>query len=62
PGSFSFELYKVDVDGRNLERITFSEGFNAFPMFSKDGKKVVWTSNRGAKNRREFNIFVAEWK
>lgn len=62
PGSFSFELYKIDIDGKNLERITFSGGFNAFPMFSKDGKKLIWTSNRGTKIRREFNIFVAEWK
>jgi Periplasmic component of the Tol biopolymer transport system len=62
PGTFSFELYKIDLDGKNLERITYSEGFNSFPMFSKDGKMIIWTSNRGGKDRRTFNVFVAEWK
>lgn len=61
PGSFSFELYKVDIDGKNLQRITYSDGFNAFPMFSKDGKKLIWTSNRNSHKKREFNIFMAEW-
>ncbi len=61
PGSFSFELYVVDIHGRNLQRITYSNGFNSFPMISRDGRKIVWTSDRNAKGRREFNIFVADW-
>ena len=61
PGSFNFELYKVDIDGKNLQRITFSGGFNAFPMFRKDGRKIIWTSSRGVKGKREFNIFMADW-
>ena len=62
PGTFNFELYKIDIDGKNLERITYSEGFNSFPMFSRDGKRLIWTSNRGSKDRREFNVFMADWK
>jgi TolB protein len=62
PNSFNFELYKIDIDGKNLERITYSNGFNSFPMFSKDGKKIIWTSNRNGKTRRDFNIFIADFK
>ncbi len=61
PNSFNFELYKIDIDGKNLERITYSNGFNSFPMFSKDGKKLIWTSNRNGKSRRDFNVFVADF-
>jgi Tol biopolymer transport system component len=31
-------------------------------MFSRDGKRLIWTSNRGGKDRREFNVFMADWK
>jgi Tol biopolymer transport system component len=30
-------------------------------MFSRDGRQLVFTSNRGAAGPREFNIFVADW-
>jgi TolB protein len=30
-------------------------------MFSPDGKKLVWVSDRNAKARGEFNIFIADW-
>jgi hypothetical protein len=30
-------------------------------MFSPDGKRVVWASNRNAKVRGETNIFIADW-
>ncbi|MCS7245862.1 MAG: hypothetical protein N2504_02405 [candidate division WOR-3 bacterium] len=61
PNTFNFELYKIDIDGKNLERITYSNGFNSFPMFSNDGKKIIWTSNRNGKTRRDFNIFIADF-
>jgi Tol biopolymer transport system component len=30
-------------------------------MFSRDGKKLVWASNRTAKSRGETNIYIADW-
>ena len=61
PGSSQFELYAVGRDGRALERITFVGGFNAFPQFSPDGKKLVFISNRNAKAPHEINVFIADW-
>jgi Tol biopolymer transport system component len=35
--------------------------FNSFPMFSPDGKRLVWVSDRNAKEPGEFNVFLADW-
>jgi len=48
-------------DGSGVEQVTFGGVFNAFPMFSRDGKRVVFVSDRNAKSRYEFNIFLADW-
>lgn len=61
PARRSFDLYLVSVDGTDLERVTYTGGFNSFPMFSKDGQKLVWASSRNARVPHEFNIFVADW-
>jgi TolB protein len=60
-GMGNFELWTVKLDGSGLERITYSDGFDGFPMFGPDGKKLVWASNRNAKAPHETNIFIADW-
>lgn len=60
-GRPSFHLYLVGDDGAGLERLTFEGQFNSFPMFSPDGKRVVWVSDRNAKQPGEFNVFLADW-
>jgi Tol biopolymer transport system component len=60
-GRPSFHLYLVGDDGTGLERLTFDGQFNSFPMFSPDGKRVVWVSDRNAKQPGEFNVFLADW-
>ncbi len=56
-----FHLYLVGDDGADLERVTVEGHFNSFPMFSPDGKRLVWVSDRNAKEAGEFNIFLADW-
>ncbi|MGH9661264.1 MAG: TolB family protein [Bryobacteraceae bacterium] len=56
-----FELYRINTDGSGLEQITRFGGFTSFPEFSPDGKKLVFSSDSKAKDRYEFNIFVADW-
>jgi Tol biopolymer transport system component len=58
----NFDLYLINVDGTGLEQITFSEQFDGFPMFSPDGRKLIWASNRNSPVPTDTNLFIADWK
>jgi len=69
PRSRNFELYLVNASDSmatadRLERITIFDSFDGFPMFSPDGTKLLFASNRNAKSEGETNVFVADfsWK
>jgi F-type H+-transporting ATPase subunit beta len=55
------DLYMIGADGTGLERITFTEDFDGFPVFSPDGRWLVWGSNRNAAHEGNTNVFIAEW-
>jgi len=57
----SFALYLVNVDGSNLERVTWADGFASFPMFTRDGKRLVFCASRGATSPRGLDVFTADW-
>jgi len=61
PTGRDFEIYMIKVDGTGLERITYSEGFDGFPVFSPDGRYLVFGSNRNQAMEGETNVFIAEW-
>jgi len=67
PRSENFELYLIDVSASmagadKLQQITFSPTFDGFPMFSPDGRKLIWAANRHSSKPHETNLFVADWK
>jgi Tol biopolymer transport system component len=56
----NFDLWSVRDDGTGLEQITYEPTFDGFPMFSPDGKQLVFASNRHSQKRGDTNIFLAE--
>lgn len=59
-GFGNFELYLVDSAGqREPVRVTHTDGFDGLPVFSPDGKKLCWTSNRTADKASQ--LFLANW-
>ena len=61
PQGRKFDLYMVDVDTKEVERITYNDTFDGFPMWTHDGKKLVFASNRDNAKPHETNIFITDW-
>lgn len=61
PKGRNFDLYLVNIHTLETERVTSYEGFDGFPMFSHDGKTLVFASNRFGKVKGDTNVFIADW-
>ncbi len=60
-GPPTFHLHLINDDGTGMEQVTAAGRFNSFPMFSPDGKRLVWASDRNVSEKGEFNLFIADW-
>ncbi len=59
-GHANFELYIVDSEGlQEPVRVTDNPGFDGIPVFSPDGKQLVWTSGRTTSGQSQ--LFRGEW-
>jgi Tol biopolymer transport system component len=56
----NYDLYLMTFDGKHSTRITFDPAFDGLPVFSPDGKKLMWTSKRGGL--AEPQIFLADFQ
>ena len=61
PRGRNFDLWAVNADGSGLEQITFNPTFDGFPMFSPDGRRLAFCSNRHNAKAGDTNVFVADW-
>ena len=41
------DIYLVDIDGKNLTRLTSSSAHDLYPSWSPDGKRIVYQTNEG---------------
>ena len=57
----NIDVFLINLDGSGLEQVTFNDTFDGFPMFSPDGRHIVFASNRNAKAEGETNVFIADW-
>ena len=49
------DIWSVNADGTDLEQLTTGAGFNSDPVFSADGSKIFFTSNRDG-NREIYSM------
>jgi Tol biopolymer transport system component len=54
----NLEIFVIDADGSNLKQVTNLNAASFAPFFHPDGKRIIFSSNYGSKNRREFNLFL----
>ena len=55
----NYDLFMMTVDGESLTRITSDPAFDGLPVFSPDGKRLMWTSKRNGLD--EPQIFIADF-
>jgi hypothetical protein len=66
PRSATYDLYTMEIThdgdkfaGSNPQRITFEKGTDILPVFSPDGKKLMWTSTRAADGTSQ--LWIGDW-
>lgn len=55
----NFDLYIMRDDGSELHRVTSDAAFDGLPVFSPDGRYLMWTSTRGGLDAPQ--VFIAEF-
>jgi aminopeptidase YwaD len=57
-----FDVWMVKRGGGEPAKVTLAPGFDGFPMFSPDGKWLMFASNRATEpGKTDTNLFVARW-
>jgi TolB protein len=51
----NYEIYKMQMDGKEQTRITYDDGDDIFPHFSPNGNKIVFCSNRTGN----YQLYIA---
>ncbi len=54
------DIYVMKTDGSNVRRLTDNGAANFCPLFTADGKKIVWSSNVGDPKGREFDLWMTD--
>lgn len=59
-GHHNYEVYLMNIDTGKQQRITYSPRFDGLPVISKDGKSMMWTSQRTPSGNSQ--VFIADFK
>ena len=51
------QIYVATADGSNVKQLTEGSS-NANPAWSPDGRKIIFSSNRGKKNEGDYDLWV----
>lgn len=55
-------IFAISGDGKSLEQVSFSRSYDAYPVFSPDGKRIAWASSRKSRSGASFDTFIADWQ
>ncbi len=59
-GEHAFELYIADTQGQHAPvRVTYDRGFDGLPVFTPDGKTLIWSSTRADGSTAQ--LVAARW-
>jgi Tol biopolymer transport system component len=59
-GHRNYEVYLLNIESGDLRRVTFSPRFDGLPVISPDGRRMMWTSQRGADGSSQ--IFLGDFR
>jgi Tol biopolymer transport system component len=59
-GHQNYEIYWMDTVTGQQERITYRDGFDALPVLSSDGSRLLWTS-KGRTADSTSQLFIADF-
>ncbi len=54
----TLEIFVMDADGKNMKQVTNLGKASFAPFFHPDGKRIIFSSNYGSKDGRDFNLFI----
>jgi Tol biopolymer transport system component len=54
----ALEIYTMDADGKHMKQITNLGKASFAPFFHPDGKRIIFCSNYGSKDGRNFDLFL----
>jgi Tol biopolymer transport system component len=58
--SYMMDIYLMNADGSNVERLTTERGYDGGPFFSPDGKKITW--RRFSRNGQTAEVMTMDLK
>ncbi len=58
-GHRNYEVYLLNIETGFSHRVTHSPRFDGLPVFSPDGTKMMWTSQRGSLG--DSQVFIADF-
>ncbi|HEU5179394.1 MAG TPA: M28 family peptidase [Candidatus Polarisedimenticolia bacterium] len=54
----SLEIYRMKADGTGIHRLTSNGAANFCPTFTADGSRILYASNAGSDDGREFELYL----
>ena len=57
-GDKRFDLFKMDSDGKNVLRLTTSQGNNEAPTWGPNGRSLIFHSNRKSLASNTYQLYI----